>query len=222
HRLRQAWPRADGRLDAAVPGSSRRARMGAAGRSALARMAGKPVHAAPIRPARSGAVGSFRHLVLSRDIRARSTRRDRAGGGGWRDPLREGQLRRTGHCVRSPPSRARFQLGSVVCHARFGEGIGSHLDGLLALAERDWDLFVQAAAHLVRGWSAGESAAQAASLLRASLSPEIVPALVRDALPIDVTDHRQPALGEHLTRTIRTGVLCAYLPEADEPTHWVL
>jgi hypothetical protein len=33
---------------------------------------------------------------------------------------------------------------------------------------------------------------------------------------------RHPALGEHLTRTIRTGVLCAYLPEPDEPTHWVL
>jgi len=71
---------------------------------------------------------------------------------------------------------------------RFGEGIGSHLDGLVALAERDWDLFVQASAHLVRGWSAGESADQLATLLRASLSPEIVPALVRDALPIDVTD----------------------------------
>jgi pimeloyl-ACP methyl ester carboxylesterase len=74
---------------------------------------------------------------------------------------------------------------------RFGEGIGSHLDGLVALAERDWDLFVHASAHLVRGWSAGESAEQLASLLRASLSPEIVPALIRDALPIDVTDQLQ-------------------------------
>jgi len=71
---------------------------------------------------------------------------------------------------------------------RFAEGIGSHLDGLIALAERDWDLFIQAAAHLVRGWSATESAAQAAKLLRAALSPETVPALVRDVLTIDVTD----------------------------------
>ena len=74
---------------------------------------------------------------------------------------------------------------------RFGEGIGSHLDGLVALAERDWDLFVQASAHLVRGWSASDSAEQLASLLRASLSPEVVPALLRDALPIDVTDQLQ-------------------------------
>jgi pimeloyl-ACP methyl ester carboxylesterase len=55
---------------------------------------------------------------------------------------------------------------------RFGEGIGSHLDGLVALAERDWDLFVQASAHLVRGWSAGEPAEQLATLMRAALSPE--------------------------------------------------
>jgi pimeloyl-ACP methyl ester carboxylesterase len=34
---------------------------------------------------------------------------------------------------------------------RVGEGVGSHLDALIALAERDWDLFVHAAAHLVRG-----------------------------------------------------------------------
>jgi len=84
---------------------------------------------------------------------------------------------------------------------RFAEGIGSHLDGLVALAERDWDLFVQAAAHLVRGWSAGESADQLAALLRASMSREVVPALVRDALPIDVTDRlrlvRSPTLVLH-------------------------
>jgi hypothetical protein len=35
-------------------------------------------------------------------------------------------------------------------------------------------------------------------------------------------NRRHPALGEHLTRTIRTGLLCAYLPQPDEPTNWAL
>jgi pimeloyl-ACP methyl ester carboxylesterase len=71
---------------------------------------------------------------------------------------------------------------------RVAEGVGSHLDALIALAERDWDLFVQTAAHLVRGWTNGESANQAAVLLRAALSRETVPALLRDALTIDATE----------------------------------
>jgi pimeloyl-ACP methyl ester carboxylesterase len=71
---------------------------------------------------------------------------------------------------------------------RMADGIGPHLDALLALAERDWELFTLTAGHLVRGWSAGESADQGAALLRASMSPEVVPALVRDAFRIDVTD----------------------------------
>jgi pimeloyl-ACP methyl ester carboxylesterase len=84
---------------------------------------------------------------------------------------------------------------------RLVEGIGSHVDALLALAERDWELFTLTAAHLVIGWSAGHSANQAAALLRASLSPEAVPAMVRDAFPIDVTDQlelvRAPTLVLH-------------------------
>src|SRR4029450_9510442 len=52
---------------------------------------------------------------------------------------------------------------------RVAEGVGSHLDALIALAERDWDLFVQTAAHLVRGWTNGESAQQGAGLLRAAV-----------------------------------------------------
>jgi pimeloyl-ACP methyl ester carboxylesterase len=84
---------------------------------------------------------------------------------------------------------------------RLVEGIGSHVDALLALAERDWELFTLTAAHLVMGWSAGHSAHQAVALLRASLSPEAVPAMVRDAFPIDVTDQlelvRAPTLVLH-------------------------
>jgi pimeloyl-ACP methyl ester carboxylesterase len=84
---------------------------------------------------------------------------------------------------------------------RIAEGVGSHVDALLALAEQDWELFTQTAAHLVIGWSAGHSAHQAAALLRASLRQEAVPAMVRDAFPIDVTDQlelvRAPTLVLH-------------------------
>ncbi len=72
--------------------------------------------------------------------------------------------------------------------ARVGEGVGAHLDALIALAQRDWDFFVHAAAHLVRGWGNPESANQLATMLTASLSPESIPGLIRDALPIDATE----------------------------------
>jgi pimeloyl-ACP methyl ester carboxylesterase len=84
---------------------------------------------------------------------------------------------------------------------RVADGIGGHLEALRLLAEQDWELFLRTAAHLVRGWSAGQSADQAVALLRAAMSPDAVPALVRDAFAIDVTDHlplvRSPTLVCH-------------------------
>lgn len=71
---------------------------------------------------------------------------------------------------------------------RMAEGIGPHLEALVALAERDWELFVQAAAHLVRGWSATESASRTVGLIKAAISPEAVQPLLRDLLPIDATE----------------------------------
>src|SRR5262249_47794396 len=84
---------------------------------------------------------------------------------------------------------------------RIAEGVGPHLEALLVLAERDWELFIQTAAHLARGWTNGESASQLATLLRASLSPAMVPVPLRDALQTDATDHlarvRAPTLVFH-------------------------
>ena len=70
---------------------------------------------------------------------------------------------------------------------RMADGIGTHLDALVALAERDWELLVQAAAHLVRGWSATESASQTVALIKAAIAPEAVQSLLRDFRSIDVT-----------------------------------
>ena len=33
---------------------------------------------------------------------------------------------------------------------------------------------------------------------------------------------RHPPLAEHLGRTIRTGLLCAYIPDPELTTHWSL
>lgn len=102
------------------------------------------------------------------------------------------------YAVRHPERVSHLLLWCAT--PRLGEGVGPHLDALVALAERDWELFIQTAAHLVRGWSAIESANQAAALLRAALSPETVP-LLREALHIDVTDQlalvRAPTLVFH-------------------------
>ena len=103
------------------------------------------------------------------------------------------------YAVRHPERVSHLVLWCAT--TRLADGIGNHLDALRGLAEQDWELFLQTAAHLVRGWSAGESAEHAVTLLRASLSPEVIPALVRDGFPIDVTDQlplvRSPTLVCH-------------------------
>jgi hypothetical protein len=33
---------------------------------------------------------------------------------------------------------------------------------------------------------------------------------------------RHPTLADHLARTIRTGLVCAYIPDPDRATHWSL
>src|SRR5262245_1288040 len=63
---------------------------------------------------------------------------------------------------------------------RVAEGIGPHLAGLIALAERDWELFLLTAGHLARGWSSGDAAMHGTALLRAAMSREVMPALLRD------------------------------------------
>jgi pimeloyl-ACP methyl ester carboxylesterase len=72
--------------------------------------------------------------------------------------------------------------------ARTLEGIGPQLETLLDLVERDWDLVTETAAHVLRGWSASETAHRLAGLLRAAASPGAVRSLARFARATDVTD----------------------------------
>jgi pimeloyl-ACP methyl ester carboxylesterase len=73
------------------------------------------------------------------------------------------------------------------CTPRGMEGIGQHLDALLGLVDRDWELATETAAHLLRGWSSGEAARRFAIMLRACASPEATRALARVASEIDVS-----------------------------------
>ena len=71
--------------------------------------------------------------------------------------------------------------------ARTLDVMGPQLDALLALVDRDWELFTETMGHVVRGWSAGEDARQFAATLRACTSPEAVHGLVTAARGGDPT-----------------------------------
>jgi class 3 adenylate cyclase len=54
----------------------------------------------------------------------------------------------------------------------------TQFQGLIALAEKDWDLFTETMASVIYGWSDGDRARQYAALVRESASPEIVEAML--------------------------------------------
>ena len=60
--------------------------------------------------------------------------------------------------------------------------------GLLALMDKDWELFTETLAHVGIGWSAGETAQRYAALMRKSWTPEYVRASLAAFADIDVTD----------------------------------
>jgi pimeloyl-ACP methyl ester carboxylesterase len=87
---------------------------------------------------------------------------------------------------------------------RCAEGLGTRLDALLGLVEQDSELATETAAHVLRGWSATQSARQLAAMLRACATPEAVVAFADLALRLDVTDLlsrvRSPTLVVHRRR----------------------
>ncbi len=64
----------------------------------------------------------------------------------------------------------------------------AQFQGLMALAEKDWDLFTETMASVIYGWSDGEKARQYAGLVRESSSPETVLASLSILSEIDVSD----------------------------------
>jgi class 3 adenylate cyclase len=61
------------------------------------------------------------------------------------------------------------------------------VQGLLALLDKDWQLFTETVAHYAFGWSAGESARRAAALMRESITQEAAQAAFEAVTEIDVT-----------------------------------
>ncbi|KKK71916.1 hypothetical protein LCGC14_2909120, partial [marine sediment metagenome] len=60
--------------------------------------------------------------------------------------------------------------------------------GLLALMDKDWELFTETYARVGLGWSAGEPAQRFAALMRESITPEYLQAFVTEYAKVDVTD----------------------------------
>jgi pimeloyl-ACP methyl ester carboxylesterase/DNA-binding CsgD family transcriptional regulator len=65
---------------------------------------------------------------------------------------------------------------------------GSGTQALLSLIERDWDTFVESAAHAWLGWPAGEEGRLAAEWFRTSTTPAVARATLQAAYDIDVTE----------------------------------
>jgi pimeloyl-ACP methyl ester carboxylesterase len=64
------------------------------------------------------------------------------------------------------------------CSARrAADAMGPHLDTLFGLLAQDWELGTETAAHVVRGWSSGDTARKLATLLRAAVSADAARAL---------------------------------------------
>ena len=64
----------------------------------------------------------------------------------------------------------------------------TQFQGLLALADKDWDLFSETMASVIFGWSGGEKARRYANLVRESASPETVLATLPILTQMDVSE----------------------------------
>jgi pimeloyl-ACP methyl ester carboxylesterase len=96
---------------------------------------------------------------------------------------------------------------------RAGEAMGPYLEALVGLVAQDWDLATETVAHVLRGWSAGDTARKLATLLRAAAGPDTVRALYSIVPTIDVADLlpavRTPTLVLHRRELTWLPLACA-------------
>jgi non-specific serine/threonine protein kinase len=134
---------------------------------------------------------------------ARTDTRGAATAGGDAGPLLDAQAksayRRRIEDLRAELEEAeRFNdSGRAVAARSEIELIGQQLSAAVGLGGRD------------------RNAASTAERARLTVTKRI-----KDA--IDRIRRGHPSLGEHLSDTIRTGLLCAYVPDADRPVRWLL
>ena len=84
-----------------------------------------------------------------------------------------------------------------------------------AQADAERDFLVQELAHAFGLGGRGRRAASASERARAAVTRAIRQAMTR------IAEHH-PQLGQHLSRTIRTGTYCAYVPDPRAPADWRL
>ena len=84
-----------------------------------------------------------------------------------------------------------------------------------AQADTERDFLVRELARAFGLSGRGRRAASASERARAGVTRAVRQAIAR------IGEHH-PQLGEHLSRTIRTGTYCAYLPDPRAPVGWIL
>ena len=103
-------------------------------------------------------------------------------------------------CVNTAPIAVAYALAHPgrVSHlilwcpvARMADSIAPQIGTLLELAEKDWELFTETAAHVMVGWSKGEEARRYADYLRACVTPDVARAFVETLRSVDVTERLQ-------------------------------
>jgi pimeloyl-ACP methyl ester carboxylesterase len=90
------------------------------------------------------------------------------------------------YAVRHPERVSHLMLWCA--SARGADAIAPQLATLAELAERDWDLFTEAAANVMRGWAGGDETRRYAMYLRACMTASSARALIELARRTDVTE----------------------------------
>ena len=97
----------------------------------------------------------------------------------------------------------------------FDEAERSNDAGRAVAVRTEMEFIEDQLAAAVGRWGRDRRAASAAERARLTVTKRIKGVLERIA-------SRYPPLAEYLGRTIRTGLLCAYIPDPDRTTHWSL
>ena len=88
---------------------------------------------------------------------------------------------------------------------RASDGVAPQLETLFGIADKDWDLVTEAAAHVIRGWSGGAETRRYATFLRECVTPESLRGLIAMTRETDVVDLlprvRTPTLVLHRRNT---------------------
>jgi hypothetical protein len=146
------------------------------------------------------------------DLVAAETDRDARLGSGQTADLRRSPLGDAGEILDARAKDAyRRRLAEIDDDIEQARAIGDAERAAQAEVERDFLIRELARAFGLAG--RGRRAASASERARAGVTRAVRQAMAR------IAEHN-PQLGEHLSRTIRTGTYCAYFPDPRTPARW--